>query len=212
MGDRTTINALILDYGGVISKPQNPENVRRMAELVNQDDDDFRHVYTDKRPQYDSGHLSSNAYWRALLEHFGLPPTPSTIARLNQEDIASWTVVNEVMVHFIRQNRDNVPRMAIISNMTRDALAFMRERFDWLDLFDNLTFSCELGTVKPHREIYQVCLDALRIPAGECLFVDDSLANVKAAMDAGMAAIHFQDFDQFTLELTRIGFPSAGPR
>lgn len=211
MGDGTTITALILDYGGVISQPQNPDNVRRMAELVNQDYDDFRRVYTANRPPYDSGHLSSDAYWRALLEQFGLAPTPSLIARLNQEDIESWTVVNESMVDFVRQNRDSVPKMAILSNMTRDTLALMRERFHWLDLFDTLTFSCELGAVKPHREIYRACLEALGLPASECLFVDDTLTNVKGAMDVGMAAIHFRDFGQFALDLARIGFPGAGP-
>jgi HAD superfamily hydrolase (TIGR01493 family) len=94
----------------------------------------------------------------------------------------------------------------MLSNMTRDALAFIREHFQWLALFDSLTFSCELGTVKPDRRIYQACLDALALPADQCLFVDDSLANVEGAIALGMAGIHFQDFDQFEQELARIGF------
>ncbi|MBN1581433.1 MAG: HAD family phosphatase [Anaerolineae bacterium] len=207
---KTGINALIFDYGGVISKPQNPENIKRMLELVNQDYDDFMRVYTGLRPQFDSGQLSSDAYWTIVLEHLGIEATPAAISRLNHEDMASWTQINESMIRFLQQHRASIPKLAIISNMTWDTLLFMREHFQWLDLFDHLIFSCQLGIVKPDRAIYEACLDALAIPADECLFVDDSVANVRGAQAAGMAAIHFQTFDQFVLELGEIGFPGNG--
>ena len=57
--EKIKIRALILDYGGVISKPQNPENVHTMLQILKQDDaDDFRKVYESKRANYDNGQLS----------------------------------------------------------------------------------------------------------------------------------------------------------
>jgi putative hydrolase of the HAD superfamily len=195
------INALILDYGGVISNPQCRANVQCMLELVNQDYDDFMQVYTSRRASFDSGHVSSETYWTGLLEHYGIEPSAATIAQLNQQDIESWTQVNESMIHFVRESKSSIPQLAMISNMTWDTLVFMRQHFQWLDLFDHLIFSCELGTVKPDRRIYQACLDALAVPAGECLFVDDSIGNVKGAQAVGMNAIHFKNYDQFLAEI-----------
>ena len=67
---QTRIRALVLDYGGVISKPQNPDNVNNMLQILSQDDNDFRNVYLSKRENYDNGQLSGEEYWLGILEHF----------------------------------------------------------------------------------------------------------------------------------------------
>lgn len=38
----------------------------------------------------------------------------------------------------------------------------------------------------------------------ECVFIDDSLANVEKARELGMLAIHYQTAAQFELELAEI--------
>jgi putative hydrolase of the HAD superfamily len=85
--------------------------------------------------------------------------------------------------------------------MTPNTLVSMRERFEWLSLFDACVFSCEIGTIKPGSEIYEHCLGELELRADECLFVDDSAENVQGARKVGMAAIRFETTDQFLAEL-----------
>ena len=199
--EKIKIRALILDYGGVISQPQNPENVNYILQYIQQDYDDFMQVYYDLRVGYDNGQLSGQEYWVRVLQHYSLDPNGFNIPRFIQEDVASWTHLNESMLQFITENKDNIPKLAMISNMVDDTLVFMRRHYDWLDLFDELTFSCELGVNKPDREIYEICLRNLMIPPSECLFVDDSAKNVSGAIESGMYAIQFENFPQFILEL-----------
>ncbi len=40
-------------------------------------------------------------------------------------------------------------------------------------LFDVVVFSCQVGCVKPEREIYDICLRRLGVSAEDCLFVGD---------------------------------------
>ena len=195
------IRALILDYGGVISQPQNPENVNNILRSLKQDDNGFQEVYRRQRAQYDSGLFSGEQYWGNILQHYGLNPNGFDVARLIQEDVKSWTQINELMIQFITDSRSKIHKLAIISNMTRDTLVFMRSHYSWLELFDELCFSCELGKNKPDREIYETCLRKLKVCPGECLFVDDSMRNVKGAMELGMHAILFTNFSEFMLEL-----------
>jgi putative hydrolase of the HAD superfamily len=197
------VRALILDYGGVLSLPQDPSSVEQMADLLNQDGHDLIQVYRARRAPYDSGLLSGEAYWQGILEHFGIPADGFDISRLIGHDVQSWTQINEPMVQFATQIRDRIHRLAILSNMTRDSLAFMRRNFDWLALFDAQIYSCELGCSKPNRVIYEHCLDRLDVPAGDCLFVDDSTENVRGAIEAGIPAIQFRDTAQFLAELDR---------
>ncbi len=146
---------------------------------------------------YDDGQLSGVEYWSRVLEHYQVEPDKQLIARIIREDVQSWTHVNTPMLQFIQECKPRIHRLAIISNMTRETLIFMRENFRWLDLFDVLTFSCDERVNKPARKIYEACLGKLDTSPGECLFVDDSLENVRAARDIGMAAIQFTTFAEF---------------
>ena len=198
---KTRISALVLDYGGVISKPQNPDNVNNILQILSQDDNDFRNVYQSKRENYDDGQLSGEEYWLSILQHYGLDQNDSKVTNLIQEDVKSWTQINDPMIQFIKESRGKLHKLAIISNMTMDVLAFMKKHFQWLELFDELIFSCEFGKNKPDTRIYEACLSSIEIPAQECLFVDDSVKNVDGAMKSGMKVIHFKSFLQFRLEL-----------
>jgi putative hydrolase of the HAD superfamily len=199
--NKIPIYALILDYGGVISQPQNPENVNNLCQHLQQTGNDFQKVYRSQRAPYDSGQLSGQQYWRNVLQSFGLALNDFDIAYLVQEDIKSWTQLNQAMVQFIAASRSKFHKLAMISNMTSDTLAFMRSHYPWLALFDELCFSCELGTNKPDPAIYEICLSKLGLLPNECLFVDDSLENVEGALKLGIHAIQFKTFPEFILEL-----------
>jgi len=200
---QTRIRALILDYGGVISESQNPDNVNNILQILRQDDNDFGNVYKSKRENYDNGQLSGEEYWLSILQHYGLEQSDSKVINLIQEDVKSWTQINDSMIQFIKEIRGKLHKLAIISNMTSDTLAFMKKHFQWLELFDELIFSCELGKNKPDTRIYEACLNRLELPPQECLFVDDSVENVHGAMKSGMKVIHFKSFLQFWQELDK---------
>jgi putative hydrolase of the HAD superfamily len=198
-----SIRALVLDYGGVLSLPQDAASVGRMIEHLRTaagppvDGELFRRVYRHSRPAFDSGLMTGEQYWRGVAEGCGLDPADVDLAYLIARDVESWTQLNEPMVWFVHDVRPRVHRLAIISNMTPNTLVSMREHFGWLALFDECVFSCELGTNKPGREIYEHCIRRLGLRAEECLFVDDSAENVLGAREVGMAAIRFECMEQF---------------
>ena len=197
---KSKIRALILDYGEVISKPQNSENVANMLRIFARECKDFMAVYRRNRDEYDSGHISGTEYWTGILKHYGIAPKSTDIASLIQEDVKSWTQINDSMLQFVKEIRNDIYKLAIISNMTRDTLVCMRTGFKWLGLFDELIFSCEFGRNKPDRNIYEACLNKLKLSPIECLFVDDSAENIEGADRLGMNTIYFRSFDEFLSE------------
>lgn len=201
--EKTKIRAIILDYGGVISKPQNLDNVDNMIQFLNQDYNEFIKIYLSNRGSYDSGQLSGKEYWQRILQQFGLEFFGSKIDKLIHEDVESWTKINDSMIKFVEEVRSNVRKVAMISNMTRDTLVYMKLYFQWLDFFDELIFSCDLGINKPDSRIYDACLRKIEISPKECLFVDDSMQNVEGAMAVGMNAIHFESYEQFAQVLNQ---------
>ena len=195
--EKVKISALILDYGGVISEPQNAENVNNICERLKLNTNDFIEIYRNKRPAYDRGEISGHDYWMGILDHYGMGSDTIQIDRLIREDVKSWTKINAAMLQFIKNSRNKIDKLAIVSNMTRETLKYMKRNFEWLTLFDTLVFSCDIGKNKPEKEIYETCLKKLILAPGQCLFVDDSPENVQGALKTGMNTLQFTTFPVF---------------
>ena len=58
-------------------------------------------------------------------------------------------------------------------------------------LFDGKLISCDVRTVKPCPRIYELFTEKFGLQPEECLFVDDSAANVAAAIACGWQGIVF---------------------
>jgi HAD superfamily hydrolase (TIGR01509 family) len=69
------------------------------------------------------------------------------------------------------------------------------------DYFDELVFSGEVGVAKPDPAIYLVAADRLGLPAVHCAFVDDSAANIRGAVHAGMVGVHHRSVGETLVEL-----------
>jgi putative hydrolase of the HAD superfamily len=195
------ILSLIFDFGGVLCKPQNKSFLDNVYQILNQVPPCFFKVYRSYRGNFDNGRNTGEEYWSNILRHLGIPVNKSIIHELIKEDIESWTENDPEIIQFITNKRKKVQNLSIISNMPIDILEYIRNHFQWLDLFDEQTYSCEIGVNKPAPGIYEHCLDRIRIQPHECLFVDDSMANVEGAKRTGMNAIHYRTYSQFVNEL-----------
>jgi 2-haloacid dehalogenase len=79
-----------------------------------------------------------------------------------------------------------------LSNFAHEKFALAQERYDFLNEFDTCVVSGHVGVVKPDPRIFDILFGRVGRPANELLFVDDSIANVRASEAAGMAAIHYR--------------------
>jgi len=68
-----------------------------------------------------------------------------------------------------------------------------------------MVISGMVGYVKPEPEIYHIMLEKIGMPAQECLFIDDSLPNIKQANTMGFNTIHFTSPEQLKKEITQLG-------
>jgi 2-haloacid dehalogenase len=93
-----------------------------------------------------------------------------------------------------------------ITNFSAPKLELAKRRFPYLDRFDGIIVSGDEKLLKPELEIYQLLLSRYGLQAEDCLFIDDSKANVDGARAVGMHAIHFQEPMDLRPELRRYGF------
>jgi 2-haloacid dehalogenase len=79
-----------------------------------------------------------------------------------------------------------------LSNWSAETYPIVKGKYDFFDLFDEIILSGEVGLIKPDPGIFRLMLERIQRPASECLFIDDSLANIRQAEELGYQVIHFQ--------------------
>lgn len=83
-------------------------------------------------------------------------------------------------------------RLYVLSNMSREFIDFLR-RLPVYGHFDGEVVSCEVQTIKPEREIYELLLSRYGLEPSQCLFIDDRAANVAAAEQLGIGGFLFDN-------------------
>lgn len=92
-----------------------------------------------------------------------------------------------------------------ITNFSAEKWDECRERYDFLHLFDDVVVSAHERLVKPDPAIYRLLLERNGLAAGDCVFIDDSAANIAGAAALGMKVLHFQSPDRLVDDLRAHG-------
>jgi 2-haloacid dehalogenase len=107
----------------------------------------------------------------------------------------------EILAELKRAGRE----IYALSNWSAETFPHTRERFEFLGWFDFIVISGEIGLVKPNRKVFDFLLEKIGRRAEDCVFIDDSPANVAAAKELGFDAIHFRSPRQLREELMNRG-------
>ena len=92
-----------------------------------------------------------------------------------------------------------------ITNWNGDTFRTTREQFGFLSLFRDIVVSGDEKLIKPDRQIYDRLLLRNKLDPVDCLFIDDSLKNVKGAEAVGMQAHHFTSAGNLRADLAQRG-------
>ena len=104
-------------------------------------------------------------------------------------------------------------RLAALSNWSAEKFPIARERYRFLDWFETVVISGEVGIAKPDPRILRHLLERLGLAAEATVYVDDVPANVAVAAELGMTTVRFRDPDTLRDDLRRLGLavaPSEG--
>lgn len=135
-------------------------------------------------------------YW-AALDH-GLLTNQEAAAAMAGHDSDLLPVIDRVLdvwpsmmepmqegVDALRVCKAHGKQVYILSNFHDGAFSFVNRHFDFFDLADGFVISARVKLCKPDPMIYRHLTDTFRLEPARTLFIDDTPANVEAAMHAG---------------------------
>jgi len=103
---------------------------------------------------------------------------------------------NEPMIGYMQELRGRGYKLAICTNNVREWTHRWRAMLPVDEIFDVVVDSAFVGARKPEPRIYELTLEALGVPAGSALLIDDVEANCDGARAVGLDAVWFQSTEQ----------------
>ena len=211
--------ALILDFGGVITRTlfETHEITEAALGLAPGSlswrgpfDPDSDPLWQDMQ----AGRVSERDYWLARTREVGLQVgenwnrMETLVTRARGADPAASIRPEAILA--IEAAKAAGCRLAILSNeLDLFYGRELRKRVDVLRHFDCIVDATYTEILKPDPRAYNACLDELGLPAGDCVFVDDQMKNIRGAAAAGMQTVAFdvtrpgESYDQ-ALDLLKI--------
>lgn len=78
-----------------------------------------------------------------------------------------------------------------LTNWSAETFPVALQRFQFLKWFDGIVVSGMEKMIKPNKAFFQLLLNRYNLKAENCVFIDDNIKNVEAALGLGFHAIHF---------------------
>ncbi len=208
----TKITATFWDCGGVFLTNGWDHNARRkVTEYFGLDFAEFEQRHEQPNDQWERGHITLHQYLLRTVFYVS--------RKFSEEDfIAQMRVVSQVlypeMIAFARNLRasrtsDGAPGMYLLSNESRELMAYRIPQFSLTNMFDAFLVSSYIGLRKPGEDFFECALNIAQRRPEQCVFIDDREENVAAARKLGIHGVRLQTPQQAIADLTALGITAA---
>lgn len=191
------IDAVIFDYGLVLTGPPDPPAWRAMQSVLGVDDPAFHDAYWRHRLRYDLGELDGKNYWQTIGGDLHRELDAAALVSLINADLQLWTQPNQPMIDWAAVLQRRGVATGILSNMGDAMEEGIMATVPWMSGFPTRIFSHRLGIAKPDKRIYRYAISALGVSPDKTLFIDDRTENVQAALAVGLNAIQYSSHGEF---------------
>jgi putative hydrolase of the HAD superfamily len=197
----STAKALVLDFGGVISRTLfethdlseaalglPPGTLTWRGPFDPESDALWQAMQADQ--------ITEREYWMARTQSVGRllgekwNDMQTFVQRARGADAGA--VIRPEAIAAVHQAKAAGCKLAVLSNeLDLFYGASFRERLPLLQSFDVVIDATYTGILKPDRRAYALCTEALGLSAADCVLVDDQRRNVIGAMNMGWQTVHF---------------------
>ena len=194
--------AIIFDLGrvvvswdpvGIVRRVRGPDDAEALADRL------FNHP---DWLEVDRGTLSLHAMARQAETRTGLS-TADNLAIL--QAVPASLLPDPAMLTLIEELHAAGQVLYVLSNMGHASIDWLEQHAFWR-CFSGKVVSARVRMMKPEPDIYRYLLVSFDLQAGDCLFIDDSPANVAAAEALGIRGLVFLDAAQCRRTLVEQGW------
>jgi HAD superfamily hydrolase (TIGR01509 family) len=150
--------------------------------------------------EYRIGMLSAEQFWQRAKTSWNIQESTQALSLL----WCSSYRPNHETVRLVDRLKNAGHELLYLSDNTAERVAYLDQRYRFLQKFDEGIFSHIVKRKKPDPVIYQLLLDKASHRAAACVYIDDKPAYLLPAEKLGMKVIVFTDAAQLESRLKEL--------
>lgn len=202
MKERQSPRAIVFDFGNVLASFDTGIFLRRLLPHSDLPLAGLSAAIYDSglHREYEAGRISSDEFFSTARQRCAL--------RLGKDDFffaftQIFTPIPET-ANLVRALSKRY-RLGLLSNTNERHYEDYIRKCDVFPFFETVTVSHQVGALKPSEAIYRDALAKLRLPPGECVYIDDVPEFVAGAQAVGLRGIRFENSLALAAALRRMG-------
>ncbi|MDP4030863.1 MAG: HAD family phosphatase [Candidatus Beckwithbacteria bacterium] len=195
------IKAVVFDAGGVITEWR--QTIDAFLDELGVDFASFQKATEPDELLVYKGLMKTEDYYQRTMKRLG---REEKWARLTEIIPANFTRI-EATFNLLEELQGKV-RLAMLTNAYDDSVDELDTKVNHKKYFELIIDSSVVGMMKPDKEIYLLTCQKLQLKPSQCLFVDDDLKNVEAAIKLGFNTVYFTEPEESVKLIRKILYES----
>ena len=150
---------------------------------------------------YKLGQMTDEEFWSWALEEWKLKMSIPEIINL----LIQGYEFNQPAVEYVKNVRNAGYKTIVCSNNFPARIEGLQKRFGFLNDFDVVVLSYEIGFTKPDKEIFEALIIKSHLKPEEIVYSDDDETKMTGAKELGIKTVLYTTFEKYLQELKLLG-------
>jgi epoxide hydrolase-like predicted phosphatase len=199
------MQAVIFDWGGVLVDIPAPGMLGLFAQELGVTPEAVNNAYIPFGGRFQKGQISEQDLWVGLCAALDVAKPYDPL--LWEHVFEQVYTPKEEMFALASMLKERGYKIGLLSNTESPTVRFFHQQ--GYTMFDATVFSCEEGTAKPERRIYEIALKRLGVKPPETVFIDDRADFIEGARKLSIHTIRFEHPQQVKEALAALAIPIA---
>lgn len=195
------IKAIIFDLGNVLVDFDHRIAAERISAFTTKTAQEIVGLFFDSQLTglFEEGKISPREFFLRVkemlnleIDYNGFVPIWNEIFFLSEKNKA---------VHNLARSLRSRYQIALLSNINILHFNYLKNNFSVFGAFQNVVTSCDVGSRKPHPDIYKETLHILKVPASDVFYTDDRPELIEAACRLGIRGFTFRGIEELKKDL-----------
>lgn len=192
------IKAVLFDLGGVYFEDGTDKFLKILSNKTGKSYDDLYPIFRKgKSLEYRKSEISGKDFfdWASKQLNAGLSGD-----ELNKIWVSQYKEVPGIRKLTERLKEKGI-KVTVLSDNVPERIGFLQDKYNFLDLFDDVVLSYEVNLTKTSDGMFKLALSRLNIKPEEAVFVDDRENNLKVARKLGIKSILYTSVENLQKDL-----------
>lgn len=194
------IKLIIFDLGGILIENYDLPFFKALAEKCKKTQEEIEEKIKPLMQQSERGEITEYEFVKQFLKEMRCTTDAKEILKTRR----AATKENPGIREFIKKIKKHYP-VAFATNNAEEEFVYNNKTFGFTKLFDYGVASYQAHARKTEPTMFEMILQHFNVKPEEAVFLDDSIANLKAPQELGTKTIHFTSLEQARKELEKVG-------